>query len=132
MTFDSTALANRRYRNQTMLWMGLYALVHAAAIAGGFDRIIGTPLGWLPAVVCGIAIAAQIAATIRLIRDSDEYQRALLAKRFVLAAGAAMALISVWGFAEGYANVPHAPAWLVYPLFWTLMAIISPFVQTSH
>jgi hypothetical protein len=71
-------------------------------------------------------------ATLALIAESDEYVRALTAKRFIVAAGLAMALFSAWGFAESYAGAPHAPGWLVFALFWLAYGVVSPFVRTTR
>ena len=43
-----------------------------------------------------------------------------------------MALFSAWGFGESYARAPHAPGWLIYPLFWGVFGVVSPFIRTSH
>ena len=56
----------------------------------------------------------------------------VMAKTFITASGVAMALFCAWGFAESYADAPHAPGWLIYPLFWAAFGIISPFVRTSR
>jgi len=53
------------------------------------------------------------------------------AKCFVLAAGATLTLWTAWGFGETYAAAPHIPAWLIYPFFWAVFALVSPFVRTS-
>ena len=52
--------------------------------------------------------------------------------RGVTATGVAFAVFCVWGFAESYADAPHAPGWLIYPLFWAAFGVVSPFVRTSR
>jgi hypothetical protein len=66
------------------------------------------------------------------MNDSDEFVRALTAKRFIVASGLAMALLSGWGFMESYGGAAHAPGWLIYPLFWGLFGLISPFIRSSR
>ena len=122
----------RRYVAATLLFMSSYVTLNVLAIIGVYDRFRGGPGGWVIALAVAFPVAGQIWATIRLLRDSDEYVRALLAKRFVLAAGAAMALFSAWGFAESYADAPHAPGWLVYPLFWAAYGVFAPLVRTTR
>lgn len=124
--------ANKRYVIRTNLFMAGYAVVNIAAIFGAFDEIIGKAAG----VVLGLCVAAPIAgqlwATLSLMNESDEFVRALTAKRFIVASGLAMALFSGWGFAESYGGAPHAPGWLIYPLFWGLFGLVSPFLKSSR
>jgi putative oxidoreductase len=77
-------------------------------------------------------VVGQIWATLALMKESDEFVRALTAKQFILAAGAAMAIASVWGFGESYADAYHLPAWIIYPLFWACFGVIAPFVRSSR
>lgn len=123
--------AMRRYLARTAAFMTGYVAANVAAIFGAFDDV----RGW-SAYALGLAVAAPVAgqiwATLALIRDSDEFVRALTAKRFILASGLAMALFSAWGFMESYADAPHAPGWLIYPLFWAVYGVVTPFVRTSR
>ena len=123
--------AHKRYVIRTNMFMTGYVLVNVAAIFGAFDEIIGKAAG----VVLGLCVAAPIAgqlwATLSLMNEADEFVRALTAKRFVIASGLAMALFSGWGFAESYGGAWHAPGWLIYPLFWGLFGLVSPFVKSS-
>lgn len=123
--------ANRRYTLRTIAFFGGYSVVNIAAIFGAFDDAHGAG-----AVLLALAVTAPIIghiwATLALIREGDEFVRALTAKRFILASGAAMAIASAWGFLESYAHATHLPAWLIYPLFWLCFAMISPFVRTTR
>ncbi len=49
----------------------------------------------------------------------------MIAKRFIISAGGAIAIFSGWGFMESFADAPHAPGWLVYSLFWLIFGIVS-------
>ena len=129
--FKTMDRAHKRYVIRTNLFMAGYVAVNVAAITGAFDQIIGTSVG----VVLGLCVAAPIAgqlwATLALMNESDEFVRALTAKRFIIASGLAMALFSGWGFAESYGGAWHAPGWLIYPLFWGLFGLVSPFVRDT-
>lgn len=124
--------AHKRYVIRTWLFMSGYVAVNVAAISGAFDEIIGTPAGWLLGLTVAAPVAGQMWATMRLIAESDEFVRILTTKRFVAAAGLAMALFSAWGFMESYGDAPHAPGWLIYPLFWGLFGLVSPFIRTTR
>ena len=124
--------AQKRYVIRTNLFMAGYVAVNVAAITGAFDPIVGSRAGILLGLTVAAPIAGQLWATLALMNESDEFVRALNAKRFILASGLAMALFSAWGFAESYGDAPHAPGWLIYPLFWGLFGLVSPFLKSSR
>jgi putative oxidoreductase len=121
----------RAYRFRTLGFTVVYVAINFAAIGGLFDRLSGSGR-WALSLAVALPIAGQIWATLAFVRDSDEFVRAITAKRFILASGVAMGLFSAWGFAESYAQAPHAPGWLVYALFWGVYGIITPFVRSSR
>lgn len=128
----STASAHRRYVVRTMAFMSGYVAINVAAIFGAFDDIGSPVAAWLLALSVSAPVVGQIWATLALMKESDEFVRALTAKQFILAAGLAMALASVWGFGESYADAPHIPGWIIYPLFWACFGLVAPFVRSSR
>ena len=128
----SATPAHRKYVVRTMAFMIPYAVVNTLAIFGAFDEIQGKPAAWILAFVVAAPMVGQIWATLSLIRESDEFVRALTAKQFIIASGLAMAVASIWGFGESYAGAYHLPAWLIYPLFWFLWCVSAPFIRTSR
>lgn len=123
--------AGRSYLMRTIFFMGIYILINSLTILGLFDSLLGRPGGWLIAIAVALPVAGQVWATLRLMAQSDEFVRVIVAKCFVLAAGATLTLWTAWGFGETYAAAPHIPAWLIYPFFWAVFALVSPFVRTS-
>jgi hypothetical protein len=128
----STTPAHRKYVIRTLAFMVPYVAVNIGAIFGAFDEIQGKPAAWILALVVAAPMVGQIWATLSLIRESDEFVRALTAKQFIIAAGLAMAVASIWGFGESYAGAHHLPAWLIYPLFWFFWGTTAPFIRTSR
>ncbi len=124
--------AGRKYTIRTMAFTIPYVAVNVAAIFGIFDEIIGKPAAWGLAAVVAAPILGWIWSILVFMRDSDEFMRAVLAKRFIVSAGMAMAIASFWGFGESYANAPHIPNWMIFPLFWACFGIVTPFIRTSH
>ncbi|MDR6214652.1 hypothetical protein [Paracidovorax wautersii] len=124
--------STRRYVVRTMGFMAAYCLLNMAAIFGVFDAWIGTPTGWVLALAVALPIAGQAWALLRLIVDSDEFLRVLWAKRVIWSAGVVMVVCTAWGFGESYANAPHLSAWLIFPLFWAVSAVVWPFVRSSR
>lgn len=124
--------AHKRYVIRTFAFMVPYMLVCFAAMGGVFDEVIGKPAGWLLAVTVSAPVIGQIWATLALMRESDEFVRAVTARQFIVSAGLAIAGATLWGFGESLAGAPHMPAWLVYPLFWAAYGCVAPFIRNSH
>ena len=125
--------AGRRYIIRTWAFMVPYMLVCLSMmVTDAFDDIIGKPAGWGLAAAISAPVIGQLWATLALMRESDEFVRAVAAKQFILAAGLAMALATFWGFAETFAHAPHLPGWLIYAAFWGLYGLVSPFIRTSN
>lgn len=123
--------AQRKYTVRTLLFMSGYVAANAAALTGAFDDM-RSPGTWFFALAVAAPVAGQIWATLAVLRESDEFVRHLMAKRFIVAGGVTIALFSAWGFMETYAQAPHAPGFLVYALFWLAFGSISPFIHTTH
>lgn len=125
--------AHRRYVIRTMAFMIPYmAICISMMVTDAFDQIMGTPAAWVLAAAVSAPVIGQIWATLSLMRESDEFVRAVTAKQFIVAAGLALALATFWGFGETFAGAPHLPAWLIYPLFWGAYGVVSPFIRDSN
>lgn len=120
----------RRYVIRTAAFMGAYVIGMIALMGGAFDDV-ESPGAWLLALAVSAPILGQIWATLSLIREADEYVAAVVTRQFILGAGLAMGVATVWGFGETFAGAPHAPAWLIYPLFWAMVGLASPFIRRS-
>ena len=132
-TWNNGTPAGRRYVIRTWAFMVPYVLVCVAMMTtDAFDDIIGKPAGWVLAAAISAPIIGQIWAPLSLMRESDEFVRAVTAKQFIVAAGLALALATFWGFAETFAAAPHIPSWLIYPVFWACFGLISPFIKGSN
>lgn len=125
--------AHRKYVIRTLAFMIPYmALCISMMVTDAFDEVMGKPSAWLLAAAVSAPVIGQIWATLSLLRDSDEFVRAVTAKQFIVAAGLAMAVATFWGFGETFAGAPHIPAWLIYPLFWAAFGVVSPFIRDSN
>jgi putative oxidoreductase len=127
----STTTPARKYHIRTALFMSGYVAVNLAAILGAFDDM-KSPATWVFSLVVAAPVVGQIWALLAWMRDSDEFVRALAAKRFIAAAGLAMAVASAWGFMELYARAPHISAAMIYPLFWAAFGCVSAFIHTTR
>ena len=121
----------RRYTRSVVGWMTLYVvLVFGVPMLLEWRHITGPAL-YVLAVLPSLPIGGVVWAALRLMAESDEFVRALLAKRFVIAAGITFFLSAAWGFLESYAHAPHVPMWMVFPGFWAAFGLVSPFVRTT-
>ena len=131
--WKSGTAAHRRYVTRTFAFMVPYmAICVAMMTTDAFDEVMNRPAGWVLAAAVAAPVICQIWATLTLMRESDEFVRAVTAKQFIVAAGVAMAAFSAWGFGESFAGAPHAEGWLIYPLFWAIFGLISPLIRSSR
>lgn len=125
-------ISANRHLLYSLLFTAIYVAIHLLAIVGLFDAIIGGPGGWLLAAASAVPVMGWLWVTLRIMDSCDEYLRALMSRRLLLAVGLTMGVLSVWGFGESYADAPHLPAFLACPVFFVCFALVSPFVQRSH
>jgi hypothetical protein len=114
-----------RYTIGMTIWMALYA----AALFGSITLIQSQaptgPLLYLLAVLPALPIGGTILTFLAYIERVDEYLRAILVKRFIIATGLTLFICTAWGFMESNANAHHFSLYLVYPLFWGLFGLTS-------
>ncbi|TWB18908.1 hypothetical protein [Nitrospirillum bahiense] len=122
--------ASRRYILTSIITAVLYVL-SIKVISWGQSQLDG-PLLWGAILVPVGCIAVQLWATLRLMTQVDEFMRALLARRFIIAACLAFIVASAWGFLETFARVDHLPGYMVYAIFWVAFCIVSPFIRSTR
>jgi hypothetical protein len=126
----STTQPGRAYKIAASVWMVLYiALVLGVALAIKHDIVPPGPLRYALAVTPSVPIAGMIFAFSRYMRDSDEYIRALLSRRIVVAAGLTFILSNSWGFMEAFAGAPHIELYWVFVGFCLLYGTAGLFVR---
>ena len=123
--------ADHQYVRGTMVTMVAYVLSLAAAVfLIDRDMVSGVWVYGL-ALLPALAIIGQMLVTLRYLRDADEFVRALLAKRLIVAALSSFGLMTAWGFLETFADIPHMPGWVGYCLMWMVFGIASLFIKDS-
>ena len=131
MEMSRTQSPDGRYRKGTLWAMGYYVLAICAAVYVS-DRELLSGI-WLYMLVTqpAAAIAIQLFVTLRYLREADEYVRALLAKRLIVASMLTFAIFTCWGFLETFAGVVHLPGWLSYATMWFCFGLSSLFIKDS-
>ncbi len=82
------------------------------------------PLLYLAALLPALPLLVVIWAMGRyLVEETDEYLRARQVQSILWGAGITLAIATVWGFLESYANAPHAPAYYAFIVFCAAMGM---------
>jgi hypothetical protein len=118
----------------TIVSLGLWFAFLAAVIAYNYGREIGWPLEALVAIalIPAVTVAVQFMFALKQFDGQDEFVRALTAKRMIGAAGLTIVLVTAWGCLQSVMPLPAAPLWLIYPLFWSAFALVSPLIRGTR
>jgi hypothetical protein len=125
--------ASRRYLYRFAPAMGLYLLFLYISVKA-FRHLHPTGafaygLAILPALPL---IATIIIVGIYLVEEQDEFQRNLFIQSVLWGIGLSMAVMTVWGFLELLAGIPHFQTYLAYPLFWTFVGAATPLLKLRY
>jgi hypothetical protein len=129
MIFDRTQ-PRRAYKIQLLLLVAAYMLL--VIVAERTEGRFSLATSYFVAVAPALPIGGVVWAMLRFIGRSDEFVRALTAKRFIVASGAVYALATAWGFLELYAGVPDFPLYLTFPVFCGALGVAGLFIKTSR
>lgn len=118
-----------RYNMGMAAWTSLYVATLFAVIY--YVKLFKPegPLLYVLSILPSLPIGGTIIIVLRYMEKADEYVRALLTRRFVLATGVTLFICTFWGFAETIAQAPHVPLYLVYALFWAIFGLITLFTK---
>lgn len=132
MIFDRLP-AERAYRSQLAVFGAMYVALIVVAERIDFTRDFRDPvLPYVVAAAPAVPIIGMMLAVLKLMARSDEFVRALMAKRFIVATGLVYAAGTVWGFLELYAGAPDAPLYLIFAAFWLAFGLTSPFIKSTR
>jgi hypothetical protein len=122
--------AVRAYNVRVILWMIVYAaMMLAVAFAIRQGLIPAGPIRYAVAVTPALPIIGVMWAAARYMRDSDEYLRALFARRILASVGAMFILTSAWGLLEALTGAPHIQMHWVFLGFCFLYPLSCFFVR---
>ena len=121
---NSASPAGRRYMARFIPAMiGYVAAISAAVYL--IDR--GMVSGWslyAAAIAPGLFILGVIwAMGMYLVEETDEYIRMRLIRAMMVATGVTLAIASVWGFLEAFADVEHVPAYYGFVIWCASMGL---------
>jgi hypothetical protein len=84
------------------------------------------------ALVLAASVAWQFADAYRLIARQDEFIRGITAKRIIVAAGLTLTVAVLWGLLQQFVGGHDGPIWILYPLFWGVFGLVTPFIRDSR
>jgi hypothetical protein len=128
-----TTKAGRRYVYRLAPTMAVYVLFLFIA-QWSFHHLHPTGLivyvlAILPALPL---IGSLVVVGLYIAEESDEFERSILVQSMLWGFGGALAVSTVWGFLEDFANAPHVSTFYVYVFFWIFMGIAQPFIRMRY
>ncbi|MFT3996281.1 MAG: hypothetical protein QM667_02650 [Asticcacaulis sp.] len=119
------------YTVQMIVWMALYVAFLTGAITFIKTSHPTGPLLYALAVLPALPIGGTIVTFLRYIERSDEFIRAIMVKRFLIATGITLFLSTAIGFLENFTETQLIERYLAYPMFWAAFGLVSPFIRGS-
>ncbi|MDF1658080.1 MAG: hypothetical protein P1U58_10750 [Verrucomicrobiales bacterium] len=120
--------AENRYKKIFFPTMIIYAVSCFIAPEVISRSSLAAPANYLIALVPAVAVWVAIWSQARLLRETDEYQRSLLADASLIALAFTMALATGWGFLEVNAGAPKFPLLMILPAFYLFFGFIRLFL----
>jgi hypothetical protein len=106
-------IAQQRYNQRVLRLSVAYALFLFAAVFLLSRGMVHGPLAYVLGVLPALPVCGFFWMMGRyLIEESDEYLRMLQIRQLLIATGIALTAMTIWGFLEGFALVPHIVAYL--------------------
>lgn len=121
---NSASPAGRRYMARFIpSIVGYVAAISAAVYLIDRDMVSGWQL-YAAAVAPALFILGVIwAMGMYLVEETDEYIRMRLIRAMMVATGVTLAIASVWGFLEAFADVEHVPAYYGFVIWCASMGL---------
>lgn len=122
--------AQKRYIARFIPTMAVY-VISIFTVSWVFNRYepLG-PLAWGLALLPALPLLAVIAIMgLYLREEGDEFVRNVLVESMLWGVGLTLAIMTVWGFLEIYADAPRLPAFWAFPIFCMGMGVAQPLVR---
>jgi hypothetical protein len=125
--------ASRRYMFRLTLTTLVYLLFTFIA-EWSFHHLHPTGLMvYLLAILPALPAVGSIAIVgLYIAEESDEFERSILVQSMLWGLGVALAISTVWGSLEIFANAPHRSAFFAYLFFWIAYAISGVVIRLRY
>ena len=88
---------------------------------------------YLLAILPAVPLVGSIAIVgLYIAEESDEFQRSILVQSMLWGFGVSLAIGSVWGSLEDFANAPHRSAFYAYLFFWIANGVSQPLLRMRY
>jgi hypothetical protein len=133
MSCQIPTAANGRYVRRMAIMLGFYMVSLVASISILRHLHPNHVATILLALLPSIAIVGTIAVVgLYLKEESDEFQRMLLIQSLLWGMGCTLAITSVWGFLEMFADAPHLPQFYVFVIFWAIVSFAGGLISRRY
>lgn len=125
--------AGRRYISRLAPTMLVY-LLFVFITQWTFHHLHPTGLiAYVLAILPALPLVGSLAVVgLYIAEESDEFERSILVQSMLWGLGVALAIGTVWGSLEDFANAPHLSAFYVFLFFWIVMGISQPFIRRRY
>ena len=125
--------ASRSYNYRLLPTMLVYVLFTFIA-QWSFHHLHPTGIMvYLLAILPAVPLVGSIAIVgLYIAEESDEFERSILVRSMLWGFGVALAIGSVWGSLETFANAPHRSAFYAYLSFWIVSAISQSVIRLRY
>ena len=125
--------AGRRYIYRLAITMAFYILFTFIA-QWSFHHLRPTGLVvYFLAILPALPLVGSLAIVgLYIAEESDEFERSILVQSMLWGFGVALAIGSVWGCLEDFANAPHRSAFYAYLFFWIVNGISQPLIRMRY
>ena len=116
--------ASRRYVIRMLVVAGL-CIVFAKVTSMVFSHLHPTGIAaYLAAILPALPIVGAIVFTgLYLAEEKDEFERNLLVLSMLGGIGGTLAVTTIWGYLEDFAQAPRLDLILIYAMFWGFAGI---------
>ena len=125
--------AAKRYSQRFFVAVTFYVLaIFFAAWVFPRHHPTGAPAYFLATLPALPILAMIVIVGLYLAEEKDEFQRNLLIQSMIWGMGATLAVTTVWGFLENFANTTHLQPYLVFPMFWFFVGISTAVLKLRY
>jgi len=132
--------AQRRYYWRFGPAMGLYVVFLFGAVFAIKHAHVNGAMAYGLALLPALPILAVLVIVgMYLMEEPDEFERTVMVQAMLWAMGGVLALTTVWGFLEMFAEaapqtmpVAHLQPFWLFPLFWALVGVSTPLVRWRY
>lgn len=133
MASASISRATRRYLFRLVPTMAVYVLFVFFS-KWSFQHLHPTGSSvYLLALLPALPMVGSLAIVgLYIAEESDEFERFILVQSLLCGLGGALAVSTIWGVLEEFAQAPHHSAFYSYLFFWIFMAISGVFIRLRY